>query len=427
MQGSASIYYIEAKGGVANVLVECDMKTGRFKSNGNRIVSNEEVKVHANSSLAAVLLGAAGGYRVYFHDENMAINEIGYTNDADWEYRGVISHDQQQWPALGAAFTGSQNISVVSARDAENVEVVRFYNDQTWRLSTFPRPLEGNITTHQANASEVVLDETATVNFTLPAWNGQPKSLGISIDSSYVRNIYYIGTDSALYSARSKDGAWGLNPNQSTAFWPTADEPNAEFGIASEFRSSTVRLYYFVKGQLAEVKFESGSWKAWSAVATPTPIPTNTPSPSGEDDADNTAVSTGLSTGAKAGVGVGVALGIIALGALGAAFFLLRKRNKAAVAAAQPPPSAALDQPSPVPTYGSPGPRPDSAGYKYWEEKNYPQQPVYAPAPVQLDTQERPMELAAPQPVYELPDQTYSHELVADSSHRPAVPPKQLP
>ncbi|KAK5663174.1 hypothetical protein OQA88_6591 [Cercophora sp. LCS_1] len=424
----ASIYYIEVGGAVANILVECEMKTGIFRNTGNRIVSDDETTVHQNTSLAAVLLGASGGYRAYFHDENMAINELGYTKDGGWEYRGIVSPDHQQWPALGAAFTGSQNITVASARDNENIETTRFFSDQTWHITTLPRPLEGNLTTHQANVSEIAINATATVNFTLPAWNGKPGALGVSIDSSYTRSVWYIGNDSALYSVRNKDGAWGLSPNQSTAFWPTADGPNAEFGIASDFRSSMVRLYYFVKGQLAEVKYESGAWKAWSAVATPTPVSTDTPGSSGPDSSETEAASTGLSTGAKAGVGVGVALGIIALGALGAAFFLIRKRNKSAAGGTQQPPPASLDHPSPVPPYGSPGQSPDSANYDHymWEKKHagvapYPQA-VYAP--VQLDAPSRPMELAAPQPMYELPDQTYSHELVADNNPRPAVPPK---
>jgi len=41
------------------------MNTGLFRSNGNWIISGEDNTVHNSTSLAALLLGATGGYRVY--------------------------------------------------------------------------------------------------------------------------------------------------------------------------------------------------------------------------------------------------------------------------------------------------------------------------------------------------------------------------
>lgn len=260
----------------------------------------------------------------------------------------------------------------------------------------------------------------------MTAWTGKPSSLGVTIDSEYTRAIWYIGSDRALYSVRNKNFFWSQATNQSDAFWPLADEPNGELGVASQFSNSMVRIYYFVKGQLAEIKYESGSWKAWAPVGPPKPVISNTTSSSGNPGVVAGGTS-GLSTGAKAGVGIGVALGVIALGVLAATLFLVRKRKKSAVAELHSN-SVEHQQPSPVPPYGSPAPT-DGAGYDQyqWDKKDLPQSPypVYQTEPAQLDATGKPTELDAPRPMYELPDQTYSHELGTDTTPRPPTQPGQ--
>ncbi|KAK4453349.1 hypothetical protein QBC34DRAFT_203237 [Podospora aff. communis PSN243] len=432
----ASVYYVERDGALANALLECNMNTGLFKSNGNWIISGADNTVHANTSLAAVLLGATGGYRLYYNDADMTINEIGYQPGGDgWVWRGIISKDIQSSPALGAFFSGKENITVASIRDSQNIEVVRYNSDTTWRISTFPKPLAGNLTTHETNATDFAYNETVPLNFSMPAWDGKTKALGVSIDSAYTRSIWYIGTDQSLYAVRNKNYTWSVEANQSTAFWPLADTPNAEFGIASEFKSSMVRIYYFVKGQLAEIKYEKGAWKAYTAVAPPpklavTSTPTSPISPGASSSttalpADS--ASPGLSPGAKAGVAVGVILGVIALSALAAAFYLMRKRRDPAPSD-HPSSETMVDPAHPYASdkapsvYGSAAPPVDNA-YANWGEKNGAHQvppgyPVAYPAqldspnvPVQLDSATRPMELAAPHAMYELPVQSHSHEL----------------
>ena len=348
------------------------------------------------------------------NDVDMAINEIGYTDDSGWAWKGIISKDRQASPALGAFFTGKENITVASIRDAQNVETIRYNSDKTWRISTFPQTLAGNITTHETNATSFAIDQTVPVNFTMPAWDGKSTSLGVSIDSEYTRSVWYIGNDKSLYSVRNKNFTWGMQTNQTDAFWPLADSPGAEFGIASEFKSSMVRIYYFVKGQLAEIKYEKGEWKTWKALATPPKAaviqsPTSPLAPAKTSpDAGAVTAETGLSAGAKAGIAVGVVLGVIALCALGAAFYLMRKRREAPI---DPEPSAGYnDHHTPVLSYGSHAPSQDMA-YHDWEKQNgvSPQYPMNYPAqldsstpPVQLDTTARASELATPAPMYEL-------------------------
>ncbi|KAK0655789.1 hypothetical protein B0T16DRAFT_302194, partial [Cercophora newfieldiana] len=368
----ASVYYIEKNGRVANALLECNMNTGRFKSNGNWIISGEDNSVHPNTSLAAILLGSTGGYRVYYNDADMTINEIGYQPGGDgWVWRGIISRDIQASPALGAFFTGKENITVASIRDAQNVEVVRYNSDTTWKVSTFPHTLAGNPIniTHETNATSFAYNETIPVNFTMPAWDGKAKSLGVTIDSEYTRAVWYIGDDRSLHSIGNKNYTWGIQTNQSTAFWPLADSPNAEFAIASEFKSSAIRIYYFVAGQLAEIKYDKGAWKAWSKVGTPPKVAATQPTSPIEPGTSATTTplpaeaNPGLSAGAKAGVAVGVILGVIAICTLAAAFYLLRKRR---LPSSEDSPSDIdpahahahghpyTDLKTPVPSYGSP-------------------------------------------------------------------------
>ena len=213
---------------------------------------------------------------------------------------------------------------------------------------------------------------------------------------------------------------WSLEDTQSTAFWPMADSPNAEFALASQSVPTIVRLYYFVKGQLTEVKYEDGAWSQWAALGPPkaavSQSPTSPISPTGT--ATSTAIpasaDTGLSPGAKAGVAVGVVLAVIALAALGAAFYLMRRRRGAIPIE---PESPGFEKQEEVSPYGTPGPQPDSAGYdQYMWEKNgmSPQQPPAYPAQLHADT--TPTELAVPRPMYELPEETYRHELVGDAN-----------
>ncbi|KAK1750231.1 hypothetical protein QBC47DRAFT_122466 [Echria macrotheca] len=425
----SSIYYIEQGGSIANILLNCNMGTGLFETQGNWIISDSDVGVSNTTGLAALLLGETGGYRVYFNGANNTIDEMRYSPQSNqWSYTGIISQDPQGWGALAAVFSGTENITVASARDPRSIEIVRYNSDTNWRISTLPYTLQGNLTTQATLASNITINETAPVNFTLSAWEGTPSSLGMSIDSDYTRSVWYIGNDRELYQIVNKNYFWSPNSNQSTAFWPAADEPNAEFGTLWERKTSIVRHYYFVDSRLAEVRYEDGAWKAWTHLEPPPPpAATNSTSP-GAQATTNADSNTGLSTGAKAGVGVGVALGVISLGVLGAAIFLIRRKKQKNAAAASELPAPGLDQ-SPVPPYGSPGPRPDSHGYDayVWEKKDLPPQPPY-PAqldatgqPTEVDATGRPTELYVPQAMYELADQAYSHELVGDHAARPGV------
>ncbi|KAK3935680.1 hypothetical protein QBC46DRAFT_45021 [Diplogelasinospora grovesii] len=433
----ASIFYTDTDNNIINGLFNCNMTTGLFQSVGSWIISGQAPSISTGTGLAALLLGSTAGYRVYFHDQDMAVNELAYTQATNWVYTGVISQDTQYSPAIHAAFSGTNNISVVTPRDAHDIEVTRWNSDNSWHITTLPRPLAGNLTTNGTAATAISLNNTAATNFSLTAWTGKPGGLGISIDQANTRFLWYIGNDSSLYSVANKNYVWSPQANQSNAFWPLADTPNAPLAVASDLKSSMVRIYYMVKGQIAEVKFENNVWQAWATVPAAnntdtSPIPSSTPDAGGSSStpsADSSSSNTGLSTGAKAGVGVGVSLGVIALGLLGAGIFLFRRRQhrnggdeygtegSVTLAGGAPTPSPS------VPPYGTspPPPHPASAGHDnyMWEKGNKGMPPLAAAGPNdgqihQLDSANNPTELYVPRPVYEMPGQTISHELVGD-------------
>ncbi len=114
--------------------MNCDMKTGKFVSQGNWIISDGVPSVHNETGLAALVLGQTAGYRVYFHDRNQSINQLSYTNDNGWQYGGLVSQDTQSSPAIHAAFADKSNITVVTPKDSRNIEVSRWNSDNSWHI-----------------------------------------------------------------------------------------------------------------------------------------------------------------------------------------------------------------------------------------------------------------------------------------------------
>jgi uncharacterized protein (DUF1501 family) len=111
------------------------MTTGKFVTEGSYDISKNAPSVHSKTGLAAVVLGSKTGYRVYYHNANQSISEIGYTTADNWNYNGIISQDTQSSFAIHAAFSGKNNISVVTPRDSKNIEVTRYNSDSSWHIS----------------------------------------------------------------------------------------------------------------------------------------------------------------------------------------------------------------------------------------------------------------------------------------------------
>ncbi|KAL2269057.1 hypothetical protein VTJ83DRAFT_3903 [Remersonia thermophila] len=413
----ASVFYITESNRIANAIFHCNMTTGFFLPQGNWIVSDDVPSIHNSSGLAVLNLGAEAGYRVYYHDEDGAVNELAYYNNL-WRYRGPISKDIGSPPALGAAFSNAENITVVAARDAETIGVTRWNKDETWFHTSMPRPLEGGYTTKEVDRQNITVNSTAPYNFTLPAWDGMARSLGASINADYTRHIWYIGHDSNLHLVTNMNWTWGIRENQTEEFWPKADKPNADLAVTHLIDSSVVRIYYFVKGKLAEVRYQDDEWKPYSVVEAPDPIATTAPTPDGAGE------DSGLSTGAKVGIGIGVSLGAISIGAIIAVLVLLHRKKKEKALAEQEhqPPSdpypadgsTTLEAGTPYQAYG--------ASAQGWTPDDKPSQLPTEPLSHQLDSNPRSELDCTPKPIYELPGNERLHELVADGPKQQGQP-----
>lgn len=131
----ASLFYQTDHGEIINGLFQCDWLSGKFVSQGEWVISGDAPSVSSNTGLASLVLGSTAGYRVYYHDDNQAVNEIGYTTETGWHYRDMVSPDHHSASsAIHAAFTGNANISVIFPRDSENIEVTRFNTDDSWHI-----------------------------------------------------------------------------------------------------------------------------------------------------------------------------------------------------------------------------------------------------------------------------------------------------
>jgi hypothetical protein len=208
------------------------------------------------------------------------------------------------------------------------------------------------------DSTSFVLNYTTTPNFTLPAWDGAPGSLGVSVDKAYTRSVFYIGTDNLLYQVANIGYAWRLYSRPNTTYWPKADDPKAPLGVASNFAGSQLRVYYMSGGRMIQATGDGGVWTAATVLSnknTTASSPSSTSSPSSSASSSATsssgadAAASGLSTGAKAGIGIGVSLAALGIaGMIGALFFLRRRQRRRDAAATTA--EASMNH-TPVPPY----------------------------------------------------------------------------
>lgn len=123
-----------------NAYYECDNKTGDYvlDPDGEDIVS-EEAKapsVNEGTDLAVTELGDAGGYRLFYHDEEGRVCLLAYDDDTDWQYLGPVSKAKVAGSSIATVQTNGVNVSVTFPFDKEDLTVARFHeHDQgRWRL-----------------------------------------------------------------------------------------------------------------------------------------------------------------------------------------------------------------------------------------------------------------------------------------------------
>lgn len=116
------------------------MQTGRYTVKGEFEISDTARinSIHNQTGLAVELLGAENGYRVFFHDEHKRVSAMSYTTKTDWELTGRISQEEVPTMVLSSVHSGLMNMSVVFPKDAQNLEISRYFKDNTWRLGSCP-------------------------------------------------------------------------------------------------------------------------------------------------------------------------------------------------------------------------------------------------------------------------------------------------
>jgi hypothetical protein len=438
-----------------NGYYECDFSTGLYVNKGEYTISGtaKAPSVHEQTGLSVELLGSNGGYRVYYHDENRTVNQLMYQNEINWVYAGILSNDAPSGLAIASGHTGANNITVAFPKDPANIEISRYYPDKTWHLCkssrsdldlarlgsnapavSLPRPLRGNITTNETTSGNITLDFSASTNFSLPGWTGNPGGMGVTIDKAFTRNIFYIGADKALHQVANINYVWRLMPDQDQKLWPLADNANAAMATTYNFDSSEAWVYYIVNGSINQLYY-SGSDSLWRQAAVLPTFNATAPKPAQPTPPSNTSVpepapsqpaTNELSTGAKAGIGIGVALGVLALLGTAAAILFLRRRQQqrdAEAEAAIPHDEYQINTPAYAGTPGTAMSQPysDFGGLAWAQDsKDASASSVhhvgdYTPSPPPMPL---PQELEGPRAMYELPQQTYSHELVGEGHYR---------
>lgn len=119
-----------------NSYLECNWSSGQFINKGESVISSSAQipSVHPATGLTVELMGSKDGYRLFYHDENRAVNMIYYMPNSEWAYGGIVSNDPPTGLALASLHAANGNISVAFPRDSLNIEIARYYSDRTFKL-----------------------------------------------------------------------------------------------------------------------------------------------------------------------------------------------------------------------------------------------------------------------------------------------------
>ncbi|KAJ4302436.1 hypothetical protein N0V88_002580 [Collariella sp. IMI 366227] len=329
----ASIFYQNNNDDIVSAVYMCDTDNGSglYKRIESTVISDRDGTPPPNpkTGLSVTLLGEHEGYRLFYFDHSGALHHLKYIQDEGWSYAGPVStNTNRTGMAVHSMFSGVRNVTVVTPRDAQNMEVSRLKVDGTWQITTFPTPLKENNVTSASNKTSFEFASTST-DTKLESYSGNPNALGIAIDKSMARHTFYIGQDRVPHYVSNfvngnAETEWRNQPGQGVERWPLADNPESDFAIASQLGTSTIRLIYISGGRLVEAKYNDGRWDPATFLETH-----NTTAA-----ADTGSGGGGLTTGAKIGVGVGVGVGALLIIGAVLAVCIMRRRRRAALAAA---------------------------------------------------------------------------------------------
>jgi hypothetical protein len=140
----ASLIYQNNNDDIVNAVYMCDFQTGEYKHVESSVISDRAgtPAVHPKTGLSVTLLGEQEGYRVFFHDRAKALQHLKYTQVENWSYGGPVStNTNRSGMAIHSMFSGVRNVSVVTPRDAANMEVSRLNIDGAWHICKLPHAL----------------------------------------------------------------------------------------------------------------------------------------------------------------------------------------------------------------------------------------------------------------------------------------------
>lgn len=134
------IWYFDEFNNLVNVRYRCNLETGKLEKEKDEVISDElpkTVKLNRNSGIAAVLLGATDGIRVYVHSEQYEIHSLTFTNDRDWKYDKIVNPDRDKSStAIGALsrYGNSNEITLITPKDGANMEETKLDPDGVWYI-----------------------------------------------------------------------------------------------------------------------------------------------------------------------------------------------------------------------------------------------------------------------------------------------------
>jgi hypothetical protein len=136
----ASVFYQGSDGSLINAFFHYNFTTGAYKTTdeGEWKLSDAigRFSVYDKTGLSVAELGDAGGFRVFYHDEEEQVNLLAYDDDTDWLYLGPIAIKSAAGSSISSVQTNGTNVSVVFPYSDANVAVADFqstYKDK-WIL-----------------------------------------------------------------------------------------------------------------------------------------------------------------------------------------------------------------------------------------------------------------------------------------------------
>ncbi|KAF4974606.1 hypothetical protein FZEAL_8533 [Fusarium zealandicum] len=322
----ASIVWQTETNALVNGYYECDNDSGKLVRAGDWDMTAEaEIQdIHNETGLSFNVLGEQEGYRAFYHNQASDVMMLCYTTSTGWVDGGTVSQDRRPGTALASAHHGSRNISVVFPRNKDDIEVSQLWKSPNeWALETFPTPLNDSYT-NDTSAGYIFREGDFSPQFALPSWDVDVESIGMSIDASRDRSVFYIGADKKLYQVAENKGKWEMASNRSQEIWPVADEPSSSLAVAYESYKGSVWVYYWSNNSIVQAHMnDTGVWQ------TAVTLPEEPHKAETKEKTPGPVEPSGLSTGAKAGIGVGVGVGALLAGGLLVLLWMRRRKRRA--------------------------------------------------------------------------------------------------